>query len=260
MSSSGQSHDALGETYGIEFFESLEVEVRSSAEVIVPIIVDLLRPGSVLDVGCGRGTWLNVFRAHGVTDVMGVDGPYIPASELEIPPEAFAPHDLRRPLELDRRFDLVVSVEVAEHLDRDFASTFVSSLVAHGPAVLFSAAVPFQGGAGHVNEQWPSYWADLFAVHGFVPVDVVRPVVWSDEQVAFWYAQNTILYVDKTHGSVDALRDRASHTDRQLDLVHPALHTRDHTARRRQSPPSLRRAVRDVRGALWRAVRARTRG
>jgi SAM-dependent methyltransferase len=263
MSSKGHSRNAprpaLGHSYGAEFFDCLEVEVRSSAEVVVPIVIELLHPSSVLDVGCGRGTWLDVFLRHGVTDVMGVDGPYIPVTELEIPPDAFVGHDLRRPLELGRRFDLVVSVEVAEHLDPDFASTFVSSLVAHASAVLFSAAIPFQGGAGHVNEQWPSYWADLFAVHGFVPVDVVRPVVWSDEQVAFWYAQNTILYVDKTHGSVDELRDRALHAGRPLDLVHPALHTRDHTKPRRlPTPPSLSRVIRDLPGAAWRAARNRT--
>ena len=153
-----------------------------------------------------------------------------------------------------------MSLEVAEHLPAEIAPAFVASMVAHGNAVLFSAAIPFQGGAGHVNERWPSYWADLFLVHGFVPVDVVRPAVWADEQVAFWYAQNTVLYVDRNHPRVDALRDRDAHGEHPLDVVHPALHTRDHTQRARPStasPPSLRRALRDVRGAAWRALRRR---
>jgi hypothetical protein len=125
--------------------------------------------------------------------------------------------------------------------------------------VLFSAAIPFQGGAGHVNEQWPSFWADLFAVHGFVPIDVIRGAVWSDARVAFWYAQNTILYVDENHVSLAGILDHASRADRPLDLVHPGLHERDHTTRRRPSPPpSLSRVVRDFPGAAWRAVRSRT--
>jgi SAM-dependent methyltransferase len=260
--SPGTGHqDELESTYDASFYESLDAEVRGSAEVVVPIVVDLLRPASVLDVGCGRGTWLSAFSRSGVGEVVGVDGPHIALADLEIAPDAFLPRDLSQPFDLGRRFDLVVSLEVAEHLAPELAAAFVASLVAHAPAVLFSAAIPFQGGAGHVNERWPSYWADLFSVHGFVPVDVVRPIVWADEQVAFWYAQNTVLYVDRDHAQADVLRERGSRSDLPLDVVHPALHERDHGTRRRPSnPPSLRRALRDARGAAWRAVRGRTQG
>jgi len=248
----------LGATYDDHFYESLDTDVRGSAEVIVPIVVDLLHPQSVLDVGCGRGTWLHVFTQCGVDDIVGVDGPHIDSGDLEIPADAFIGRDLSRPFDLGRRFDLAVSLEVAEHLPPSMAAEFVASLVTHAPAVLFSAAIPFQGGAGHVNERWPSYWADLFAVHGFVPVDRVRPAVWTDERVAFWYAQNTVLYVSRDHAAVEALRAHGADDDRVLDLVHPALHERDHERRQRPAaPPSLRRALRDVRGAAWRAVRGR---
>src|SRR4029077_20979056 len=98
----------------------------------------------------------------------------------------------------------VVSLEVAEHLDEAVASEFVASLVTHGAAVLFSAAVPRQGGSGHVNEQWPSYWAARFAHHGYVPIDAVRPAVWTDDRVAYWYAQNMLLYVDATDPATSA--------------------------------------------------------
>lgn len=261
MSRSTEPDDALGSTYDADFYETLDAEVRGSAEVIVPLVVGLLRPESVLDVGCGRGTWLCVFRDAGVAQIVGVDGPHISAGDLEIPADAFVARDLTQAFDLGRRFDLAVSLEVAEHLPADLAQTFVASLVAHAPAVLFSAAIPFQGGAGHVTERWPSYWADLFAVHGYVPVDIVRPAVWSDEQVAFWYAQNTMLYLDKTHARLDALREHASRAERPLDVVHPALHERDHTAVRRPAPPpSLRRALRDLRGAVVRAARGRAPG
>jgi FkbM family methyltransferase len=122
--------------------------------------------------------------------------------------------------------------------------------------VLFSAAIPFQGGAGHVNEQWPSYWAALFAKHDYVAYDVVRPAVWEDDRVAFWYAQNMILYVDRAHAP--ALRTDVRPKDPPRDLVHPALHIRDHTTpKRAPAPPSLSRLVRDVPGATRRAVRTR---
>lgn len=258
MSSGKEPHRDLASTYDAEFYRELDAQVLGSAEVIVPIIVELLRPASVLDVGCGRGTWLSVFSKCGVSHITGLDGPHISAADLEIPRDAFVAHDLTRPFDLGRRFDLAVSLEVAEHLPIGGASEFVASLVAHAPAVLFSAAIPFQGGAGHVNERWPSYWADLFAGHSFVPFDVVRPVIWSDAHVAFWYAQNTMLYIEKDHASVQGLSDDAARAARPLDLVHPTLHERDHSPRKRPtSPPSLRRALRDVHGAAWRAIRDR---
>jgi SAM-dependent methyltransferase len=234
-------------------------DVRGSAEVIVPIVVDLLRPNSVLDVGCGRGTWLDVFRSAGVTTIVGVDGPHVVPADLEIPADAFVQHDLSVPVQLGRTFDLVVSLEVAEHLDADLAPAFVSSLAAHGPAVLFSAAIPFQGGAGHVNERWPSYWAKLFATHGYIPVDVVRPAVWRNDHVAFWYAQNTLLYVDD-ETATNIARGSDTHPGSALDLVHPALFEREHRARRAQPAPGLRRALRELPRAASRAVKGRARG
>jgi hypothetical protein len=256
LTASATAHE-LGQKYDADFYDDLAREVRSSAEVIVPIVIDLLHPASVLDIGCGRGTWLEVFRSHGVATIRGVDGPHVSATDLEMPPESFVTHDLTTPIDLGERFELVVSLEVGEHLDRSIAPEFVASLVAHAPAVLFSAAVPFQGGAGHVNEQWPSYWCNLFEARGYRALDLIRPIVWNDPRVAFWYAQNTILYVD-THQH-EALVTRAGLAEGGvLDLVHPSLHTRDHTAPKRPAPqPSLSRVLRDLPGAVGRAARSR---
>jgi len=190
--------------------------------VIVPLVVERLRPRSVVDVGCGLGTWLSVFLENGVADVTGVDGDYVDASRLEIPAERFVAHDLSTPLSLDRRFDLAVSLEVAEHLPADRAAVFVGSLTALAPFVLFSAAIPFQGGTNHVNEQWPEYWAALFEHRGFAAVDCVRREVWSDENVEWWYAQNTLLFVEE--GRLASPRDGGPFERTpmsQLALVHP---------------------------------------
>jgi SAM-dependent methyltransferase len=191
--------------------------------VIVPLVVERLRPRSVVDVGCGLGTWLAVFMENGVADVTGVDGDYVYSSRLEIPAERFVAHDLSTPLSLDRRFDLAVSLEVAEHLPADRAAIFVGSLTALAPFVLFSAAIPLQGGTNHVNEQWPEYWAALFGHRGFLPVDCVRREVWGDENVEWWYAQNTLLFVEE--GRLASPPDGGRPFERtpfsQLALVHP---------------------------------------
>lgn len=250
------SRDDLGRTYDDAFFHEYGGEARTSAEVVVPIVIDLLHPASVLDVGCGRGEWLAVFRDHGVDDVLGVDGPHVALADVAIPRDQFRQRDLAEPLDLDRRFDLAMSLEVAEHLDASHGPALVAALVAHAPAVLFSAAVPFQGGAGHVNERWPSYWAAQFAEHGYVALDVVRPRVWDDERVSFWYAQNTLLYCAPDHPLVAATQPAAREGVR--DLVHPRLHVRDHTTPRRSpAPPSLSRVLRDLAPAAARAVRRR---
>jgi SAM-dependent methyltransferase len=239
----------LARKYDDAFYADLDDDVRGSADVVVPIVVDRLHPGSVLDVGCGRGTWLHVFAESGVADIFGIDGPHISSSDLEIPVDRFRPHDLDEPFDLGRRFDLATCLEVGEHLDASAAPTLVASLVAHAPAVLFSAAIPAQGGAGHVNEQWPSYWARLFAERGYRTVDLVRPLVWNDERVAFWYAQNIVLYLD---GSRPDPAGTAS-VDAPMDLVHPRLYQRKPPAPK-PAPLSLQRVLRELPGATRRAV------
>src|SRR6266508_5182591 len=128
----------MNDLYTTEFFRSRETGSGASARHIVPLLVDLLAPASVVDVGCGTGTWLAVFQRHGVDDIVGIDGDYVPTDELHISPARFRAHDLTQPLCLGRSFDLVVSLEVAEHLPPESATGFVDSLCGLGPVVLFS--------------------------------------------------------------------------------------------------------------------------
>ncbi len=149
----------------------------------------------MIDVGCGQGTWLSVFAEYGATDVNGIDGDYVDRDRLEIPADRFHGQDLSRPLAVERTFDLAVSLEVAEHLPEVACDGFVESLTRLAPVVLFSAAAPYQGGQNHVNEQWPEYWAERFARHGYLPVDCLRRRVWANPDVEWWYAQNALLFV-----------------------------------------------------------------
>ena len=209
--------------YTRRFYVHQRDQSRSSAQEIVPLVIDLIHPKSVIDVGCGTGAWLSVFRDHAIEDVHGMDGSWLDADMLLIPAQRFSPADLNKPLPVSRRFDLVISLEVAEHIPAERAGAFVDSLIALGPVVLFSAAIPGQGGTHHVNEQWPDYWAGLFGERGYAVIDCIRNKVWQNDRVEWWYAQNTLMFVRRDHlDRHPGLRrelDQTSST--RLSLVHP---------------------------------------
>jgi len=208
--------------YSADYYSSIERSAESSSRVLVPLILELIKPQSVLDVGCGDGTWLNAYAQTGLVDYQGVDGDYVSDDVLKIPRDHFTAQNLEHPFDLGRRFDLVQSLEVAEHLSANAAKGFVQSLVRHGDVILFSAAVPSQRGQDHINEQWPDYWAALFELNGFDCFDWIRPRVWADNRVAWWYAQNTLLFVKKTHeASWLAQMPPPSPVGPKLRIVHP---------------------------------------
>jgi SAM-dependent methyltransferase len=183
--------------YDAQFFEFHRSMSLNSARAVLPHLISLVHPRSAVDLGCGTGEWLAAFRECGITDVLGVDGDWVPREQLQIPENQFMHHDLRHPLHLERTFDCAVSMETAEHLPPDCAATFVSSLVSLAPVVLFSAALPGQGGRDHLNEQWPSYWSDLFRRHGYVAIDCIRPVICTLPDVQYWYVWNVFLFAER---------------------------------------------------------------
>lgn len=187
-----------------------------AAQKIVPIIMSLFNPKSVLDVGCGIGTWLHVFNNNNVTDVMGVDGDYVNRSLLNkyINEKFFTPTDLCSAFDLKRKFDIAICFEVAEHLPPESADIFIDSIAKHADVIIFSAAVPEQIGQNHLNEQWQSYWAAKFAALGYSAYDLIRPKVWNDADVDMWYKQNMLVFAKQPLPFPKA---------EYLDIIHPAF-------------------------------------
>lgn len=207
--------------YDHAFYEITD-DADYSARRITGLIVDLVRPSSVLDLGCGEGFWMKAFHDYWkVTDLVGVDGDWVDTTRFACPEGKFLPHDLNQSINLDRQFDLVISVEVAEHLRPESADGLVESIARHGRVVVFSAAIPHQGGQNHFNEQWPGYWVERFRQRGFTPIDCFRRLIWDDDHILWWYAQNLLLFV---HKDVVASYTHLPGFDEAPALVHPKLY------------------------------------
>ena len=187
-------------SYSAAWFEKNKNSSYTSGMIIAPLVTDLLSPQpikSVVDVGCGVGGWAAAFIEQSAAEVIGIDGNWVNHAQLLIPSDNFISADLKQPIELEKKFDLAICMEVGEHLPDESAPILVKSLTELAPVVLFSAAIPHQGGNHHINEQWPQYWANFFAQENYIPVDCLRRKIWMNEQIGYYYAQNAFIYVKK---------------------------------------------------------------
>ena len=214
-----------------------------SARIVIPSLLRYSRPRSVVDLGCKHGEWLSVFREHGVERLLGFDQAKR-ESRVIIDRSEFRTADLRSSLSLPERFDLAVCIEVAEHLPPDSADPLIETLTTLAPVVMFSGAVQHQGGHGHLNEQPREYWKEKFAARGFHCLDCLRPHIWQNPRVAWWYRQNLFLYANDraldTHPALLAESRREVADD--VDLYHQAVAKRQSLAfRLRESLSQLRR-------------------
>jgi len=191
--------ESAGALYSSEFFDGQVDGSTCSAAVVVPFVLSFLPVASVIDVGCGVGPWAAEFMANGVADVWGVDGNYVDRSQLRISPDRFMARDLTKPLHFDRNFDLAVCLEVAEHLPESRAAGLVADLTSMAPCVLFSAAVPGPTGTGHINSQFLPYWIELFQTHRYEAVDPIRPRIWGNDSVEWFYQQDTVMFAAPGH-------------------------------------------------------------
>ena len=156
-------------------------------KLIVDLFLEFYQPKSVVDVGCGIGTFLHCFKEKGINEVLGIDGDWVDPNLISkyLKESEFLVKDLEKPFMLNKKFDLVISLEVAEHLRPEYADQFIETLINLGDIILFSAAIPGQGGTNHLNEQWPSYWQKKFNKHGFIFHDIFRPLIWENEDIFF---------------------------------------------------------------------------
>jgi len=212
------------EYYNAKFYEKQWRSSLASAEIILPMVLKVIpEVKSAIDFGCGVGTWLSALQKLGVKEIMGYDGKWVNKKLLQISEEYFTEIELDKKIPINKKYDLAMSLEVAEHLPKEISETFVKSLVEASDVVLFSAAIPYQGGENHINEQRQSYWNALFEKFGYVCIDYLRERIWKDKRVCWWYKQNILLFVNKNilkqlHISEKYFRKK------KLNIVHHQLY------------------------------------
>lgn len=211
----------MGKGYKHNFYKDRHQSTIDAANTILSLVIDALpQVNSAVDFGCGVGTWLAVLKEKGVDDIRGLEGPWVEQALLKISKEELSQVNFEEGVKLDKKYDLAITLEVAEHLKPKTAGSFVESLTEASDFVMFSAAIPFQGGTNHVNEQWPDYWVEHFTDKGYVLLDFIRMKIWDDQSIPVWYRQNILMFVKKDR--IDSVKLPPAEEFRfPLSVVHP---------------------------------------
>jgi len=199
----------------IDYTHSKHRHTLDGPRLALPVMLEMTKAKSLLDVGCGTGTWLKVAQESGIVDVFGVDGIAVTPGNFLVAKTLFRQQDLTQSWNLGRRFEVALCLEVAEHLDEPFAVNLIEALTRHSDTVIFGAACPGQSGQHHVNCQWPAYWQILFNRCGYACADEVRWRIWPDDRIEAWYRQNIFIARRDPSG--------AGHEPRIQSVVHPGI-------------------------------------
>lgn len=249
----------LASLYTPAFYSGQSDLSFDAGAAMLPPVIELVQPKSMIDIGCGVGTWLAAAEQLGVARLVGVEGPWVSRDRLRSARIELVTHDLEQPLPIRERFDLAMSVEVAEHLRQSRAASLVAELCGLAPVVLFGAAIPGQGGVNHINEEWQSVWAARFAKHGYRAVDLLRPRYWTRAEIPVHYRQNTLLFVSEQQvANLESRHGGPLPSPVLLDVVHPEVLNAQVSAY--TAAPTVRQSVRaafGLPGALWRSARKR---
>jgi hypothetical protein len=211
--------------YSKEFYDKFLAGSFNSAKIILPIVLKMFpNIKSAVDLGCGAGVWLLALKDLGINNIMGYDGEWVGKEILKIPFENFTAVDFDKSIPFTRRYDLAISIETAEHLPEKSAKLFVESLTNAADLVLFSAAIPYQGGNNHINEQWQNYWNNIFIEFGYIGTDYIRKKIWNNHEIRVLYRQNLILFIKKDR--LSEIKDFICETGNDIwNIVHPETYT-----------------------------------
>ncbi|RJF78767.1 methyltransferase domain-containing protein [Rhodopseudomonas palustris] len=167
-----------------------------NARRCLSIVSDQIPFKSVIDFGCGIGAWLHAATDLGAEKVIGIEGDYIRNADTVVPQSLIETRDLATfETDWNKKFDVAMTIEVAEHLPEAAANGFVRMLTSASDVVIFSAARLNQTGLGHINEQPLGYWISKFDLLRYVPLEIFRPHLANVEGMYPWLRMNLIMLV-----------------------------------------------------------------
>lgn len=243
--------------YSEKFYDGMSNGSIRSAEVILSLLYEIYKPNSVLDIGCGTGSWLAVAESLGSNILKGLDGEWVTKDKLLSQNIDFTAINIEDEIEINEKYDLCISLEVAEHLSHDRAGTFINTLCEASNVVLFSSAVKYQGGTNHINEQWQSYWIEIFKANGFECYDIFRNIIWENDEVEWWYRQNIFLFIneDGLQNAID-LKMLKSMEKSIPNIIHPKYYEAKVLNHNKDiQKPSLRLGFRGMKQYILNKVR-----
>ena len=218
--------------YDDSFYKGQASSSEQSALQTLPHLFDLINPQSVIDFGCGVGTWLKASKDLGATKLNGVEGPWVKQEQVIDPDITLTNTNFDSPQLPEGKWDLAISMEVAEHIETKSSKNFVKGICSAADTVIFSAAIPGQYGENHINEQWQSFWADLFRAEGYEAFDLIRPQVWKNQKIEWYYRQNVLVYCKPGSTHYDAIKTKSLEVSSRLfDIVHPEVFSERITVR-----------------------------
>ena len=187
--------------YNESFFgwDNNALQQQQLAQYLVPKIVERFRPKYVLDIGCGSGQWLDEYRKYKVRTrgIESASAAWVSMSEKT--QKNVVKWDLRNKLKKTYKPDLVQSLEVAEHIEEDYADVFIYNLVKHNADIIFlTAAPPGKGGNQHVNCQEREYWMAKMKNNGYLfDQDILNEVLgWGTlEKSPGWWSSNLMVFI-----------------------------------------------------------------
>lgn len=193
------SSSLSAKVYDEEYYAEGNEWKEPSCKKVAEILNEFFSFSSVFDIGCGVGLYLEQLHILG-KETLGCDSS---EAAVGMAPESITVYqaDATKPIKVNRRFDLVICFEVAEHIQGRYSLQLVRNCVHQGDIVCFTAAPKGQGGIGHINEQPYQFWINLFSRHGFRYEDTLSKKIrirMKDEQVVSWIAENLLVFKEKT--------------------------------------------------------------
>lgn len=221
--------------YDEEFYNLIIKYNYPSAQTVVPLVAELVKPKSIIDFGCGVGCWLKAFDEYcKLKRMMGLEGDWLVKEKLMVSEKNIRYVDFMNDWEIssEELYDLAICLEVAEHLNEERGNLLLDNMTKVSNIILFSAAIPQQGGSGHVNERWQSYWIQKFQDRKYVCADIIRPNIWGNSKVLAHYRQNMFLFVRKEYiEKIPVLQEYIGYP-MLMDVVHPDIYSQQRVARK----------------------------